>query len=297
MKIEKIEFHKAEEKEKPVFSVLIPSWNNLACLKLCVESIRKNSFFPHQIIVHANEATDGTLEWLRENQISYTYSNGNVGVCYGFNAPYSLANADYICLIDDDMYVCPNWDKPLWEEIQQQKDEYFCISGTLFEHTVSRNACVLSPYDFGKSPATFDEKGLLANFDKIPFHDWYGCNWYPMVIHRHIWDLMGGLSVEFSPGMYSDPDFMMKLWHVGVRYIKGVSASRAYHFISRTTSRVKKNNGHKQFLLKWGISSSTFFKYYLRIATPFDGPLTDPPITMGLKMALFKDKLKRIFLA
>ena len=52
MKIEKIEFHKAEEKEKPVFSILIPSWNNLACLKLCVESIRKNSFFHHQIIVH-----------------------------------------------------------------------------------------------------------------------------------------------------------------------------------------------------------------------------------------------------
>jgi glycosyltransferase involved in cell wall biosynthesis len=46
-------------KESPLpeiakFSILIPSWNNLAYLKICVESIRKNSMFAHQIIVHVN---------------------------------------------------------------------------------------------------------------------------------------------------------------------------------------------------------------------------------------------------
>ena len=29
--------------KEPLFSILIPSWNNLAFLKLCVASIRKNS--------------------------------------------------------------------------------------------------------------------------------------------------------------------------------------------------------------------------------------------------------------
>lgn len=76
----KITFHKVDEQEKPVFSILIPSWNNLPILKICIEGIRKNSHFHHQIIVHANEACDGTLEWLKENNISFTHSASNAGV-------------------------------------------------------------------------------------------------------------------------------------------------------------------------------------------------------------------------
>ena len=38
-----------------MFSILIPTFNNIDYLKLCIESIRKNSKFNHQIIVHINE--------------------------------------------------------------------------------------------------------------------------------------------------------------------------------------------------------------------------------------------------
>ncbi len=294
MSIDKIQFYKYPESEKPVFSILIPSWNNLALLKLCIEAIRKNSTYKHQVIVHANEATDGTLEWLKENKISHTYSASNAGVCYGFNGPVSMADADYICLIDDDMYVCPEWDKSLLEEVQKLDHNYFCISGTLLQPKSTSYGCVLAPQNFGRTFDEFNEEGLLKIYKELPFHDWNGCNWYPMIIHRQIWDLIGGLSIEFTPGMYSDPDFMMKLWHVGVRYFKGVSRSRGYHFLSSTTRRVKKNNGSKQFLLKWGISSSTFFKFYLRIGTPFTGPLLEPEPTFRFRLMLLKDKLKRI---
>jgi hypothetical protein len=46
-----------------VFTILIPSWNNLPYLRLCIGSIRRNSRFPHQVIVHVNEGSDGTLDW------------------------------------------------------------------------------------------------------------------------------------------------------------------------------------------------------------------------------------------
>lgn len=48
-----------------IFSILIPTWNNLPFLKICVDSIRKNSTYRHQIIVHVNDGSDGTLEWAR----------------------------------------------------------------------------------------------------------------------------------------------------------------------------------------------------------------------------------------
>jgi glycosyltransferase involved in cell wall biosynthesis len=293
--INNLDFYHAKEELVPKFSILIPSWNNLPFLILCIESIRKNSTFHHQIIVHVNEGTDGTPEWLKDNNISYTQSKINIGVCYGFNAPALMAESEYICLIDDDMYVCPGWDLPIWNEIKQQENEFYCISGTLIEPSKTRNTCVIAPYDFGNNPSVFKEKELLEQYNKFPFSDWNGCNWYPMVIHRNIWNLIGGLSIEFTPGMYSDPDFMMKLWHLGIRYFKGLSESRTYHFSSRTTSRVKRNNGRKQFLLKWGMSSSTFFKYYLKIGTAFKGSLTIPEKNIDLKMTLVKDKIKHIF--
>jgi glycosyltransferase involved in cell wall biosynthesis len=272
----------------PLFSILIPSWNNLGILKITIDSINKNSTYKHQIIVHVNEGSDGTLDWVKQQGILHTHSAQNVGVCYGFNTPSALATCPYILLSDDDNYFCPGWDKYLYEEVLNQTGTKWCISGTLIEREVTKNTCVIAPYNYGSDTTNFDEKKLLEEFDKIPFADWQGSNWYPMVLPHELWCAVGGLSVEFSPGMYSDPDFMMKLWHYGVRTFKGVSKARAYHFMSKTTARIKRNNGAKTFLFKWGMSSSTFLKYYLNIG----GTNQDSDVPFLRKV---KDYFKRIW--
>ena len=94
-----------------VFSILIPSWNNLRYLKLCIESIQKNSIHSHQIIVHVNEGTDGSLNWIQsQRHIDYSHSSKNIGVCYPLNIGRSMSTTDYIVYINDDMYLCPGWD-------------------------------------------------------------------------------------------------------------------------------------------------------------------------------------------
>lgn len=90
-------------------------------------------------------------------------------------------------------------------------------------------------------------------------------------MHRDIWDIVGGYSVELSPGMYSDPDFTAKLWLCGIRRMKGVSASRVYHFETKSTTRVRRNMGQMQFLLKWGMTNGTFRKLFTHNGTPCDG--------------------------
>lgn len=290
MEIPAISFHPQPPAAEAVFSVLIPSWNNLAYLQACVNSIRQNSTYRHQIIVHVNEGKDGTLEWVKAQGLDYSYSEKNAGVCYGFNSPATLATTDYIVLSDDDFYFAPGWDEPLWKEIRSLNHIYFCLSGTMMEHSVSTNRCALAPFDYGKTVRDFDEQRFLKEFAAVPFHNWTGGNWYPMVLHKKIWQLIGGLSTEFSPGMGSDPDMMMKLWEVGVRYYKGIGSSRVYHFVSRSTARVKKNDGHTQFLLKWGMSISTFYKTYLHMGEPFTGTTDEPRVPRSL---LIKDKLKR----
>lgn len=289
-----ITFHPGRQREKPVFSILIPSWNNLAYLKCCVESIRKNSAHYHQIIIHVNEGSDGTLDWVKSQQLDFSYSKENAGVCYGFNAPSTLATGERIVLSDDDFYFAPGWDIALLEEVLTVGHDYFCISGTMIEHTLSRNSCALAPYDFGKTVQDFDEQKFLREFDKVPFQDWSGSNWYPLVLHRSLWNLIGGLSIEFSPGMGSDPDMMMKLWHAGVRYYKGVSRVRVYHFGSKTTARIIRNNANRQFLEKWNMSISTLYKYYLKMGASFEGKLKEPEPDQNFRLRMLRDRFKKL---
>jgi glycosyltransferase involved in cell wall biosynthesis len=258
---------------KPVqeakFSILIPSWNNLELLKVCVNSILKNSVYKHQIIIHINQGDDGTLDWVKENKFPYTNSFENVGVCYAMNAMAKLASTDYILYLNDDMYACPDWDSNLIEAIEKQEDEFFYFSATMIEPTSSKNKCVIAPYNFGLTAETFEEKKLLTFEKTAQKEDWYGASWPPSVVHKKLWEKVGGYSLEYSPGFGSDPDFSMKLWKAGVRNFKGIGKSRVYHFQSKSTGRVVKNNGRLTFAIKWGIPSSYFYKNILRLGETY----------------------------
>ena len=66
-----------------MFSVIIPSFNNLELLKICLNSLK--FFFNNEIIIHVNEGIDGTLEFLDKENYNYTFKKYNAGVCVAFN--------------------------------------------------------------------------------------------------------------------------------------------------------------------------------------------------------------------
>ena len=142
------------------FSILIPSWNNLAFLKCCVASIRKNSTYDHQVIVHVNEGVDGTLDWVREQGLDYTYSPQNVGVCISMNMMRSKVKTDYICFLNDDMYVLPHWDEVLVQEIASLPDNRFFLSATTIQPHTSGDSIIVA--DYGDTIESFREEKLLA---------------------------------------------------------------------------------------------------------------------------------------
>jgi hypothetical protein len=110
------------------------------------------------------------------------------------------------------------------------------------------------------------------------------------VVHKDIWDLVGGYSIEYSPGMYSDPDFSAKLWKAGVRIFKGIDKSRVYHFEARSTHRIVKNDGSTQFLRKWGITSASFMRDVLQRGERWD---SQNDTSAALKKDLTRSKLKK----
>lgn len=271
------------------FSIIIPTWNNLPFLKLCIESIRKNSAAEHQIIIHVNDGSDGTLAWVREQGFDYTYTEQNVGVCLACNMMRTKVATDYILYLNDDMYLLPGWDTALADEVASLPDNRFFLSSTMIHPYKPADVGIVANY--GDSLEAFDEERLLREYKNLEAPDWHGATWPPNLLHRDLWDLIGGYSIEYTPGMYSDPDLTAKLWMVGVRYFKGLSASRVYHFETRSTGRVKKNDGSMQFLLKWGMTNSTL-RLLTHLQHPVSEPLTADP--GALRRNRFRSRVKAI---
>ena len=101
-----------------MFSILIPTYNNLEYLKLCLYSIKKNSNYSHEIILHINDGSDGTIKYANENNLKFTSSNKNIGLCSSINKASTIANYNYLLYAHDDMYFCPDWDVPLLKELK-----------------------------------------------------------------------------------------------------------------------------------------------------------------------------------
>ncbi len=219
-----------------------------------------------------NEGSDGTAEWCEKEGIEFSFSEDNIGICYGVNAAAAMAKGEYIVFMNDDMFALPGWDTALWKQIKKIGHTHFFLSGTLLEPVHTGNPSVISPANFGHCAQSFDEKGLLENYTKYEKNNWYGATWPPNIVHISLWEAVGGYSVEFSPGMYSDPDFSMKLWHAGVRIFAGIADSRVYHFMSKSTQRLRvKNNGQYMFLRKWGLSNKQFRRKVIHTGKAFKG--------------------------
>ena len=275
-----------------MFSVIIPTFNNIDYLKLCINSLKKNSKHNHEIIFHINEGNDGTLNFIKKNNYKFSFSEKNEGVCVAFNKAVKLAKNKYIILGHDDMYFCPEWDTFFYNEIKLiNENEDFFLSGTMVQPFKS-----YINLDCGKTYLDFNEKKLLAELPNIKFNDFQGTHWQPSLIPLKTWNKVGGFSEEFSPGLGSDPDFNMKLWNIGVRLFKGLGNVRVYHFSSVSLRKKAWNKGAKTFLLKWGISIKFFKKYFLKTNTIFNGPLEEPKKNFMFFLDLFKCKLSLIYL-
>ena len=276
-------------------SIIVPTFNNLNYLKCLIESIKENSIYNHELVIHINEGSDGTLNYIKENNIKFTHSHENIGLCKAVNNAVKKSSNKLILYAHDDMYFCKKWDLYLEKELKNYNDKLFYISGT----NVSYKDGIIN-FDCGTSPSDFDKEKFNKFCENDNTKDLQGSHWAPHIIHKDLWNRVGGFSPEFYPGDGSDPDFCCKLWFENVRIFKILSKFKVYHFGSITTrkSNLKINNGTKIFLLKWGFNPKFFRKHYLKFnaTNVYNGPLKQPSKSFSYYKDLLINKLKLVYL-
>lgn len=248
---------------KQGFSIIIPTYNTLPYLKLCLKSFQEHSAYSHQIIVCADGCSDGTNEFLETYPgIDKVVLDKNQGICSATNRAAKLAGREYLFLANDDIVAAPGWDEPLMSQTGSGR----VLSGVQIEPGWVPVAPCHIRQDFGRTFGQFRELEFLKfaaveNALKQGLSE-PGVN-YPFLIHRELWEKLGGLDERFNPGPGSDPDLFYRLSLEGVEFMR-VRSSLFYHFGGRASRFAGESasqagswkraavHSRKVFAQKWG---------------------------------------------
>ena len=228
------------------FSIIIVSWNNPSCLKTIINSINKNSYYKHEILVFLNEKNQESIDFLKSQQILFLISDINIGLPKAANLISKYAIEKYICLIDDDIYVLPDWDLHLLAfKTKNNLPECSWISSTMIEPEKG-GVTVISPYNFGRNPNEFDEIKLLSEYKYLSNFDYVSNQATPLLISKTCWDQIGGYPEEFNMGIGSEEGLAKKMYDIGCRDFVGVGKSLVYHFQRISTKKLNNYSIHAQ---------------------------------------------------
>lgn len=162
-------------------SVIIPTYNRLGVLQRALESVRQQSYAPHEVIVVDDGSTDGTGEWLKTNgKPDIIISQSNHGVSHARNRAIERATGFWIALLDSDDF----WYKDkLWLQMNalinntqfrlchcdehwirndkrvNQKLKHKKHGGHIFEHCLP--LCAMSPSATVMQKNMFNQYGLF----------------------------------------------------------------------------------------------------------------------------------------
>jgi len=108
-------FFGTAQRPQPLVSIIILTFNQLPYTIECVESIRRHTPEPYELLFIDNGSTDGTVPWLRalagrEPSLCRLIENGtNLGFAKGCNQGLEAAHGDYLLLLNNDVVVTEGW--------------------------------------------------------------------------------------------------------------------------------------------------------------------------------------------
>ncbi|MBU0679682.1 MAG: glycosyltransferase [Verrucomicrobia bacterium] len=239
-----------EKNAMPLTSILIPAHECRELTVECVESIRRCTAAPYEIILVDDASGPEAAESFRQlegpdlrlirNEERQSFSINN-------NRAAREATGEYLCLLNNDTLVTPGWLTALVETVSRCPDIGVLGNKHLFPDTGKLHHCGMG----------FDKKGHpihlhphtdpslpAANYEREMQIVTFAC----VLIPADLYAQMGGLDEDYRNG-YEDCDFCLRARQQGRRIVY-TPASTIYHYGQRSPDRKSFDDANWQLFQK-----------------------------------------------
>jgi len=232
----------------PRITTCISSNNNLEYLKLAVRSVRENAFYKDMpIIVYAENCTDGTNEWLANNDYDIEYyiesNDEEKGIGGGMDFCVNKAKTEFVNIIHSDMCIAPNQDLELlklYDDLDPNEKliaSSFRIQPKIFPNDPEyRPGTVFVPItEFGAYHHDFDSEYFnkwsleFCKENDILVRKAGGAGFF---CRKADYEWIGGNDPRFAPASWEDMDLFIRMQLEGYTF-KMTSKSVVWHFSAR----------------------------------------------------------------
>lgn len=249
-------------KIKKIISIIILTFNQLDYTKKCIESIRKHTPEPHEMIFVDNGSTDGTLKWLKE-QIQNHPNNKlienpqNLGFARGCNQGMAVAEGEHLLLLNNDVLVADGWLSGLMESLNAAPDAGIVgpMTNRISGPQQIDDPAYRSEADLDVYAAAFR---MRYRRRRLPFGRIVG---FCMLFKRSLAEKIGGFDESFGTGNYEDDDFCLRAMLEGFQnYIAGdvfIHHYRSISFIGNNIDYRSTISGNRGLLAKkWTLNTA-----------------------------------------
>ncbi|MGK0179566.1 MAG: GT2 family glycosyltransferase, partial [Nitrospinales bacterium] len=123
------EILKQTQSEIPLASVIVPNWNGMRFVGMCLDSLAQLHFENFEVIVVDNGSMDGSREMIEEKYpwVRLLKLPHNMGFAIACNEGIKASKAEYVVLLNNDIEVVPDWLSELYEGMERHPE---CGMGT-----------------------------------------------------------------------------------------------------------------------------------------------------------------------
>ncbi|NNE43449.1 MAG: glycosyltransferase family 2 protein [Gemmatimonadetes bacterium] len=241
-------------------TILVLTRNQLEHTKLCLDSIRRHTSAPHEVLVVDNGSTDGTVEWLRERaredpRVRVIEESVNHGFAGGNNIGLAHARGDQIVLLNNDTVVTRGWLRGLTDVFAAHPD--VGLVGPVTNYASGPQMLPSVPYDSLEGLDTFADAWAMDHAGEVV--EATRLVGFCLAARREVVADIGGLDVAFGAGNCEDDDWCLRAAQAGwkARIARGVFI---HHTGGRTFKGERVDYGNsletnfEVFKSKWGMA-------------------------------------------